>query len=196
MIPGTPSKAFIHDLRNLLAPIRNAAHLLRLRSGDDAGLLPIAEQIERQIKSIGTMLDAAGDQVDSAVPPSRKSDATVRPRRLLVADDSEPVRQSISQVLTELGHEVKTARDGDEAMAIAIEWMPDWVLLDAHMPKMSGIEAARRLRSKFPSGAMKLILMSGDNLDEHTIHAAKQAGFDHCVDKVGDLDVLNQVLQT
>lgn len=115
-------------------------------------------------------------------------------RRVLVADDSAAVCNSLSALLQELGHEVRSARDGEEALELAQRWQPDYVLLDIHMPKQNGFMVARALRSRFPSEQMKLVMMSGDNLDEEMLAGAKAAGFDNCIDKVFAFSELEKLL--
>lgn len=114
-------------------------------------------------------------------------------QRVLIADDSAAVRASLADLLQEMGHEVRAAADGAEAVTMAEAWRPDFVLLDIRMPKLNGFEAARRLRAVFPATAMQLVMMSGDDLDDVTRRAAQEAGFDHCVDKglaIGELTTL------
>ena len=105
-------------------------------------------------------------------------------RRVLVADDSAAVCDSLSNLLHELGYDVQRAGDGEEALEVAQRWQPDFVLLDIHMPKQNGFKVARALRSRFPPERMKLIMMSGNNLDDAMLAGAKAAGFDACIDKV------------
>jgi len=104
-------------------------------------------------------------------------------RRVLVADDNQAMRNSFAAILRELGHDVMLAADGVEALQVAESWAPEFVILDVHMPKINGYDVARRLRARFPPGAMRLVMMSGTDLDQTTLHAAKEAGFDHCIDK-------------
>ncbi len=66
---------------------------------------------------------------------------------VLVVDDVPDVRQYLVSVLKMGDFRVVTADDGAEAVRQAIKHMPDLVLMDIHMPKMSGYEAARFLRS-------------------------------------------------
>ncbi len=115
-------------------------------------------------------------------------------RRVLIADDSEPVRTSLSSLLGELGHEVKCATDGEQALAVARDWRPEFVLLDINMPKLGGVEVARRLRPEFSSAVMKLVMMSGADLDQAMVAGAKRAGFDFVIDKVDALDPLRNIL--
>src|SRR5688572_28587952 len=51
----------VHELRNMLAPILNAAHIVRLRSAEDANLRTVADLIERQINGIGRLLNSLSE---------------------------------------------------------------------------------------------------------------------------------------
>ena len=102
--------------------------------------------------------------------------------------------ESFASILTDLGHDVRTAHDGVEAVDVATAWLPDFVLLDVNMPKLNGYEAARRLRARFPSAQMRLVMISGTNLDSGVLEAARQAGFDRCLDKLVDFSVLRTLL--
>ncbi|HET9642654.1 MAG TPA: response regulator, partial [Burkholderiaceae bacterium] len=108
------------------------------------------------------------------------------PGRVLVADDNELVRESFVQLLRSEGYEVRTAIDGLQAVKVAEEWHPQVVLLDIHMPRLNGLDTARRLRASHPSDEMTLLMMSGMSLNEHWIKLAKSAGFDDCIDKTSD----------
>ncbi len=67
--------------------------------------------------------------------------------RLLIADDSDSDRLLLKTLLKRLGHEVRAAANGSEAVAIFGEYRPDLVLLDVMMPVMDGMEAARRIKA-------------------------------------------------
>ena len=105
------------------------------------------------------------------------------PRRILVADDNQAVRNSFAAILKEMGHDVRLAADGMQAVEVAEAWSPEFVIVDVHMPKIDGYAVARKLRARFPPAKMQLVMMSGTDLDPTTLMGAKQAGFDHCVDK-------------
>jgi CheY-like chemotaxis protein len=64
----------------------------------------------------------------------------------LVVDDSKVVRMVARKILEELGFEVAEAEDGQVALDMSMESMPDVVLLDWNMPVMSDIEYLRALR--------------------------------------------------
>lgn len=145
---------------------------------------------------------AAGDA--ATAPPSETTGgarhsgngAGKMPLRILIADDSAAVRDSLAHLLEDMGHQVRGAQDGAEAVELAQRWRPDFVLLDIHMPKLNGIMAARALRAQFPSNLMQLVMMSGITLDEETRAGAKAAGFDDCIDKVFALEGLEKLLKT
>lgn len=66
---------------------------------------------------------------------------------ILVVDDERVLRDGIKAVLSGEGFEVRTARDGDEALRKIAEKRPDLVLLDVMMPKMNGFRCCERIRA-------------------------------------------------
>lgn len=80
--------------------------------------------------------------------------------RFLVSDDDEDIRDFISFVLERAGHEVTTAGDGADALALATAEDFDVIVLDHHMPRMTGLEVAAQLRVERPEA--RVLLMSGD----------------------------------
>jgi len=145
----------------------------------------------------GAVADAATSRDNEPVAgtPRAGNDSGQIPRRILIADDSAAVRDSLARLLEDMGHEVRGAQDGAEAVELAKAWQPDFVLLDIHMPKLNGIKAARALRAQFPSTLMRLVMMSGISLDEETRAGATAAGFDHCIDKISALEGLEKLLR-
>lgn len=71
--------------------------------------------------------------------------------RILIAEDETIIRLDLAKLLERAGHEVAgEARDGDEAVALAETLVPDLVILDVKMPRLDGIEAARRILATRP----------------------------------------------
>ena len=66
---------------------------------------------------------------------------------ILVVDDERVLRDGIKAVLSGEGFEVRTARDGDEALRKIAEKRPDLVLLDVMMPKMNGFRCCEKIRA-------------------------------------------------
>ncbi|MDP4546734.1 SpoIIE family protein phosphatase [Marinobacter sp. MDS2] len=65
---------------------------------------------------------------------------------LLIAEDSDGDRMILATLLRRLGHQVHEASDGLEAVAVFVKTEPDLVFMDALMPTMSGMDAARRIK--------------------------------------------------
>ena len=68
-------------------------------------------------------------------------------RRILVVDSTEHFRLYLLDLLTEAGHYVVTARDGQEALSLAQEWVPDLVITEALLPRMGGIALCQQIKS-------------------------------------------------
>jgi CheY-like chemotaxis protein len=81
-------------------------------------------------------------------------------RRILVVDDSADHADSLALVLRLSGHDVRTAYDGASALAAAEAWQPDVVLLNPDLPRLSGLEVARRLRTDLDRKEVLLVAMS------------------------------------
>lgn len=189
-----------HELRNRIAPIRNAVQLMRLRCGPEADIVQLIDLIDRQLDG---MLRALGDAPEAGRPAGQGIASRAAPRagvacglrRILIADDSVAMRDSLADLLRDKGYDVKAVASGAEALECASAWLPEIVMLDINMPQVDGFEVARRLRARFPPSSMKLVMMSGNTLDRVALSAAAQAGFDHCIDKVIDVELLETLLQ-
>ena len=114
--------------------------------------------------------------------------------RIMVADDEPDIRSTLSEMLRGLGHDVRTAADGEAALTLARQWQPHVVLLDVFMPRMSGFVVARLLRLQFERAHMRIVMMTGYPVDEATLENAGEAGFDLCLDKAFTMDVLREAV--
>jgi CheY-like chemotaxis protein len=98
-------------------------------------------------------------------------------RRILVVDDNRDAAESLAMMLQLLGHEVRSAHDGVEAVEAHAEFRPDVVLLDIGMPRMNGYEAARHIRKQPRGDQVVLIALTGWG-QEADKKQAMEAGFD------------------
>lgn len=197
----------VHELRNPLAPLGNAAELLNRAQDNPALVERVRSILQRQVAQLARLVDELADLSHSASvlrtplhedaegPPLQlplptatepAHDEAPSARRVLVADDNDLVRESFVELLKSDGYEVRTAADGLQAVELAEQWRPQVVLLDIHMPRLSGLETARRLRAVYPPQTMTLLMMSGMTLNDAWIRHAKAAGFDDCLDKTAD----------
>lgn len=76
---------------------------------------------------------------------------------VLAADDDEAVLDLMGRILSRAGHRVVLARDGHEALRLFEEHRPDVTLLDIFMPRMTGMEALRRIRASHGDAEVVLL---------------------------------------
>lgn len=70
------------------------------------------------------------------------------PRKILIADDDPDILEILRYNLAQEGHEVITAKDGDEALEKARKQAPDLIVLDVMMPRKTGVEVCQLLRAQ------------------------------------------------
>jgi PAS domain S-box-containing protein len=140
-------------------------------------MLPIAEAMSN------------GEQAPAAEP----GQAQAGRRLILVADDNQDAVDSLEMLLHVHGHEVVKAHDGMEALEAARVCQPHVAILDIGMPKLTGIQVAKRIRAETWGQDMVLIALTGwGKLDD--VKRALQAGFDYHLVKPVDLDKLQELL--
>jgi CheY-like chemotaxis protein len=79
--------------------------------------------------------------------------------KILLVDDDDALRKMLRLILTKMGHVVREARDGQEAIEMCEQEEPDLVLTDIVMPGQEGLETIFALRHSKPN--VKIIAMSG-----------------------------------
>lgn len=113
------------------------------------------------------------------------------PRRVLLVEDSEDIRDSLCALLEGEGYQVLMARDGYEGLAVALREHPDAVLSDLGLPRLGGLDLARRLRRALPE--TRLVAMTG-RAEAAERDAAKEAGFDAYLIKPADVGQILRAL--
>jgi PAS domain S-box-containing protein len=114
-------------------------------------------------------------------------------RRILVVDDNLDSAASMATMLRLLGNEVRTARDGIEAVELAEQFRPQVILMDIGMPKLNGYEAARRIREQPWGRGMAVIALTGWG-QEVDRAKSREAGCDGHLVKPVDLPDLEKLL--
>ena len=114
-------------------------------------------------------------------------------RRILVVDDNRDSADSLAMLLRLVGHDVRTAHDGRQALVVAATYRPDLVLLDIGLPGMDGFAVARHLRSQPELAGVVLVALTGYGSDEDR-RQAQAAGFNYHMVKPLDLDALQELL--
>jgi len=91
--------------------------------------------------------------------------------RILVIDDEDIILDIMRRVLEECGHEIITAKNGEEGLRLYRQEVPDLVITDINMPKKDGFEVIQELKADFPD--VKIIALTGD---EANISGAQKRG--------------------
>ena len=86
--------------------------------------------------------------------------------KILVVDDNPDSALSMAMMLSIMGHDTRTAHDGESAVDTAESFLPDVILLDIGLPKLNGYEVAQRIREKAWGKSMYLIAVTGWGQDE------------------------------
>jgi PAS domain S-box-containing protein len=127
------------------------------------------------------------------VPAIENDTASASRQRVLVVDDNRDAAASLAELVRMLGHEVALAHDGVEALEQVERWLPDLVFLDLGMPRMGGLEVARRLRERGADRQPRLIALTGWGQEADRART-REAGFDHHAVKPVDLPTLRRLL--
>lgn len=119
--------------------------------------------------------------------------APVPKHRILAADDNRDGAASLATLLALMGHDARTAHDGIEGVELAEAFRPDLIVLDIGLPKLSGLDACRRIREKAWAKDVVIVAATGWGQDEDR-RRSKEAGCDrHLVEPV-DAAELNRLL--
>ncbi len=81
-------------------------------------------------------------------------------KTILLVDDSKLLRMANARLLAKAGYEVLTAADGEEGLRIVQSRVPDVLVLDMMLPKISGVEVLRAVRSNPTTQALPVIVLT------------------------------------
>jgi two-component system cell cycle response regulator DivK len=115
-------------------------------------------------------------------------------KHILIVDDYPDALDIWAIFLRVSGYEVSTASDGAEAIQKAERLLPDLIVLDLELPRVSGFDVAKRLRSNPETQAIPLIAATGYS-HIRQLDRAREAGFDQIVVKPCDPDVLVEEIE-
>ncbi|MDX2501917.1 MAG: response regulator, partial [Deltaproteobacteria bacterium] len=111
--------------------------------------------------------------------------------KLLLVDDEEGIRKVLGISLTDLGYQVLTAENGEEALEIFRRETPPIVLTDIKMPVMDGIELLRKIKDENPD--TEVIMISGHGDMDLAIKSLKYRAIDFVTKPIND-DILEIAL--
>ena len=98
--------------------------------------------------------------------------------KILIVEDNEELRELLVRLFSKV-YLVYEAQDGEEGLGKTKEIQPDVVLSDVMMPKMSGIEMCRKIKTNFETSHIPVILLTAQTAEEHTLQGLKMGADDY-----------------
>ncbi len=92
--------------------------------------------------------------------------------KILIADDERDIRELVAFTLNLAGHEVTATSNGEEAYRRAEEIIPDLIVLDVRMPRMTGYEACEKIKANHTTQHIPVVFLSAKGQESEV-----QAGF-------------------
>ena len=100
---------------------------------------------------------------------------------ILLAEDEKQIGDMVAFKLTNSGHRVVRARDGEEALALAAAERPSLILLDVMMPLLNGFEVLRRLKADAALAAVPVIMLTAKGRERDVLAGLSAGAVDYVV---------------
>jgi two-component system KDP operon response regulator KdpE len=110
--------------------------------------------------------------------------------RVLVVDDEPQITRVLKTVLSSQGYQVRTAAEGESALASFTEWHPELVITDLYMPRMDGVELCRRIRAV---SSVPIIVLSVKGEERTKVEALDSGADDYVTKPFGTDELLARV---
>ena len=137
--------------------------------------------------------------VTSGLPPLKRDDFAKKPQPvelkflILVVDDSADNLAVISLNLQQQGYRVVTAANGEDAISVATQTLPNLILMDINLPALDGLAATRRIREHEPLRDVPVVAITAFGTEGFQ-RAAYDAGVSGYLTKPLDFDRMNQLI--
>jgi DNA-binding response OmpR family regulator len=114
-------------------------------------------------------------------------------KKILLVDDSPTTLMMEKMILKAESYELLVARDGQEAITLALKEHPDLILLDVVMPNMDGFEACRQLRAHEETRSTPIIMVTTRG-EEHSVETGFETGCNDYITKpINGLELISKV---
>lgn len=185
------SPQLLHDLRSPLSQIIGYSEMLGEDSAEDSAASIDLQRIRAAGHSLLELIDGnftAGVEREEAIraaPRSRTTElprpaaSTSEPGSILVVDDQAGNREMLKRRLERQGHEVATADDGPQALALLPTRAFDLVLLDILMPGMDGYEVLRQIKQSEALRQVPVIMISAINEVQSVVRCIEAGAEDY-----------------
>jgi two-component system KDP operon response regulator KdpE len=118
------------------------------------------------------------------------ADGSAAKGNILVVDDEAQITRVLKTTLSSQGYGVRTASDGEEALLMIQDWMPDLVITDLRMPNLGGLELCRQIRTK---SRVPIIVLSVKGEERIKVDALDAGADDYVTKPFGVNELLARV---
>jgi len=112
---------------------------------------------------------------------------------ILVAEDERDIRELINFTLSFAGHDITQAANGEEALQLAQEVMPDLIMMDVRMPKLTGYEACRRMKQIDGVKDIPVIFLSAKGQDDEIATGLEAGAIDYILKPFAPDDLTRRI---
>jgi PleD family two-component response regulator len=192
------------SLRELIGSDASAANLKRLAEKDGFQTMAM-DGLDKALKGLTTIEEifrvappdaddifeepvtemSGSEEIRIEETPSEESApaiSSIKPKKVLVADDNQIILKLVRHILESDGHLVISAEDGLKALRLAMQEKPDLIVTDYLMPKMDGIELTKKLKAQLGSRYIPIIMLTAKE-DEGFQDKGMKAGADDYMTK-------------
>jgi CheY-like chemotaxis protein len=114
--------------------------------------------------------------------------------RILIAEDETDIRELIDFTLTNIGgHQVYKARNGAEAVEMAPQVLPDLIMMDVRMPRMTGYEACREMKKIDKVKDIPVVFLSAKGQESEIDTGLEAGAFDYILKPFGPMELAQRV---
>jgi twitching motility two-component system response regulator PilH len=113
--------------------------------------------------------------------------------RILVVDDSPTEVVVFKKILAKQGYEILVATDGQEGVDLAIQELPDLILMDVVMPVLNGFQATRQLKNNESTANIPVIMVTTKDQQTDINWGMRQGATEYMVKPVAPADLLNKI---
>jgi signal transduction histidine kinase len=150
-------------------------------------------EVQSAGRDLGTTFTLRIPLTDAPSRPAGGGKLEPGPRRVVVIEDNDDARTMLQELLSVLGHQVATARDGAEGAGAVLSQSPDVALIDIGLPGMDGYAVAQAIRADERGKGVLLVALTGYG-GADTEERARKAGFDLHLVKPVDAGRLEDLL--
>lgn len=134
-----------------------------------------------------------GTAAPAGSPQSSDGRASTSAVRVLVVDDAADVRQLARSSLAAVGYDIREAGSGEEAIGLVRQFRPDCVVLDVHLPGLSGLDVCRLLRADPDNQDMTIVMLTVEGAAAEKVEAFSLNVDDYMVKPFSPRDLVSRV---